>query len=142
MVAFLTVLQGGFTKYYCYFCLWDSSDTVVHYLKRDWPQLTKFSVGKNSFKLEPLLDQRKVMFPPIFLKLDLMKQFVTALNKESPVFKHLQDFFPNLSAVKVEATVFIGHKYKGLGVQGVSPKNSQGRREQHETALLQWFLAS
>ena len=105
-------LQGGFTKYPCYLCLWDSRDTVSHYLKRDWPQRTEFCVGKNNVKWEPLLDPKKVLFPPLHLKLGLMKQFVRALDKESPAFKYLQDFFPKLSAAKVEAGVFIGPQIK------------------------------
>ncbi|QQP55830.1 Uncharacterized protein FKW44_000284 [Caligus rogercresseyi] len=44
MLAFVMGLQGDFTKYPCYLCLWDSRDTVSHYLKRDWPQRTEFSV--------------------------------------------------------------------------------------------------
>ena len=56
-----------------------------------------------------------------------MKQFVRALDKESPAFKLLQDFFPKLSAAKVEASFFIGPRVKkSHGVQGVSQKNSQG----------------
>ncbi|XP_076036895.1 uncharacterized protein LOC143022524 [Oratosquilla oratoria] len=112
MLAFLMGLQGGFTKYPCYLCLWDSRDTVSHYLKRDWPQRTEFCVGKNNVKWEPLLDPKKVLFPPLHLKLGLMKQFVRVLDKESPAFKFLQDVFPKLSAAKVEAGVFIGPQIK------------------------------
>ena len=53
-----------------------------------------------------------------------MKQFIRALVKESSAFKHLQDFFPKLSAAKAEAGIYLywsGNK-KGHGVQGVSPK--------------------
>ncbi|XP_061433007.1 uncharacterized protein LOC133358637 [Lethenteron reissneri] len=35
MVAFLMGFQGGFTKFPCYLCLWDSRDTKVHYHRRD-----------------------------------------------------------------------------------------------------------
>ena len=30
MVAFLMGLQGGFTKFMCYLCLWDSRNTAIH----------------------------------------------------------------------------------------------------------------
>jgi hypothetical protein len=50
MLAFLMGLQGGFTKFPCYLCLWDSRDTKAHYHWRDWPQRTEFSVGKNIVK--------------------------------------------------------------------------------------------
>ncbi len=55
-----------------------------------------------------------------------MKQFVRALDKGSPAFNYLQDFFPKLSAAKVEAGVYIGPQIKkGHGVQGVSQKTDK-----------------
>ncbi|XP_061420717.1 uncharacterized protein LOC133350399 [Lethenteron reissneri] len=54
MVAFLMGLQGDFTKFPCYLCLWYSRDTKAHYYRRDWPQRTEFSVGRNNIKWEPL----------------------------------------------------------------------------------------
>lgn len=114
MVAFLMGLQGGFTKFPCYLCLWDSRNTKEHYHRRDWPQRTEFLVGKNNVKWEPLIDPRKVLMPPLHLKLGLMKQFVTALDKESAAFRYLQDFFPKLSEAKVKAGVFIGPQIKRI----------------------------
>ena len=37
MVVFLMGLQGGFTKFPCYLCNWDSRSTALHYKKRNWP---------------------------------------------------------------------------------------------------------
>src|ERR1700743_2140370 len=51
----------------------------------------------NNVKWEPLIDPRKVLVPPLHIKLGLIKQFVTALDKESAAFKYLQDLFPQLS---------------------------------------------
>ena len=34
-------LQGGFTKFPCFLCLWDSRDTEAHYRRRDWPERTE-----------------------------------------------------------------------------------------------------
>ena len=33
MIGFLLGLQGGFTKYSCFLCLWDSRATIDHYNK-------------------------------------------------------------------------------------------------------------
>ncbi|KAL6470805.1 hypothetical protein MHYP_G00219240 [Metynnis hypsauchen] len=54
MVSFLMGLQGGFTKYPCFICLWDSRDTKAHYHRRDWPQRTEFTVGKNNVKWDKI----------------------------------------------------------------------------------------
>ncbi|XP_061412427.1 uncharacterized protein LOC133345546 isoform X2 [Lethenteron reissneri] len=114
MVAFLMGLQGGFTKFPCYLCLWESRDTKAHYHRWNWPQRTEFSVGRNTVKWEPLVDPRKVLMPPLHIKLGLMKQFVRAVDKESAAFKYLQDFFPKLSEAKVLAGVFVGPQIKKI----------------------------
>lgn len=45
-------------------------------------------------QMEANMDTWKIFFPPLHLKLDLMKQFVTALDKGSAALKYLQYFFP------------------------------------------------
>jgi hypothetical protein len=106
--------QGGFTKFPCYLRLWDSRDTKAHYYWRDWPQRTKFSVGKNIVKLEPLVNPWKLLMPPLHIKVRLMKQFGTALDKESAAFEYLRDFFPKVSEGKVKAGVFVGPQIKKI----------------------------
>ncbi|XP_058889662.1 uncharacterized protein LOC131739473 [Acipenser ruthenus] len=86
----------------CYFCMVDPS------------KQTELSVGRNNVKWEPLVDPRKVLMPPLHIRLGLMKQFVRALDKESAAFKYLQDFFPKLSEAKVKAGVFVGPQIKKI----------------------------
>ncbi|KAL7877007.1 hypothetical protein SRHO_G00036500 [Serrasalmus rhombeus] len=73
-----------------------------------------FSVGKNNVKWEPLVDPRKVLMPPLHIKLGLIKQFVRALDKESRAFNYLQDLFPKLSEAKIKAGVFVGPQIKKI----------------------------
>src|SRR6218665_3992194 len=81
MVSFLMGLEGGFPKCPCFLCIWDSRDTKAHYHRKDWPQWTEFSVGKSNVKWEHLIEPHKVLMPPLLIKLGLIKQFVTALDK-------------------------------------------------------------
>ena len=60
------------------------------------------------------MDPRKVLMPPLHIKLGLMKQFGTALDKESAAFEYLRDFFPKLSEAKVKAGVFVGPQIKKI----------------------------
>ena len=46
------------------------------------------------------------------IKVGLIKQFVTAIDKESAAFKYLQDLFPQLSEAKVKIGTFIGPQIK------------------------------
>jgi hypothetical protein len=114
MVTFLMGLQGGNTKFPCYLCLWDSRDTKSHYIRQEWPQRTDFSVGRNNVKWGSLVDPTKILMPPLHIKLGLMKQFVTALDKEKAAFKYLQSLFPRLSEAKVSAGVFVGPQIKKI----------------------------
>ncbi|XP_061404361.1 uncharacterized protein LOC133340279 isoform X1 [Lethenteron reissneri] len=114
IVAFPMGFQGGLTKCPCYLCLWDSRDTKPHYHRQYWPQRTEFSVGRNNVKWEPLVDPRKVLMPPLHIKLGLLKQFVRSVDKESAAFKYLHDFFPKLSEAKVKAGVFVGPHIKKI----------------------------
>ncbi|KAL7851918.1 hypothetical protein SRHO_G00177030 [Serrasalmus rhombeus] len=69
---------------------------------------------QNNVKWEPLVDPRKVLMPPLHIKLGLIKQFVRALDKESRAFNYLQDLFPKLSEAKIKAGVFVGPQIKKI----------------------------
>ena len=52
--------------------------------------------------------------PQLHIKLGLIKQFVTALDKGSAAFKYLQVLFPKLSEAKVKAGIFVGPQIKKI----------------------------
>ena len=108
------VFHGSFKKLPCSLCLCGSCDITLHYHRKDWPQRTKFSVGKSNVKWERLIEPQKVLMPPLHIKLGLIKQFFTALDKESAAFKHLQVLFPELSEAKVKAGIFVGPQIKKI----------------------------
>ncbi|XP_076367346.1 uncharacterized protein LOC143255489 [Tachypleus tridentatus] len=114
IVPFLTGLQGGFTMSPCYLCLWDSRNTAAHYNRKYWPQRTEFYMRKHNVKCDPLVNLQKALFSPLHIKLGLMKQFITALDKKFAAFKYLRDFFPKLSEAKVKAGVFVGPQIKKI----------------------------
>ena len=108
MVAFLMSLQGGFTKLPYFLCLWDSRNTSLHYKVRNWPLRSSYDVGVHNVKLAPLVDAKKMLFPPLHIKLGLIKQFVKKMNPEGEAFKHIQELFPKLSQAKVKDGIFCG----------------------------------
>ncbi|KAL4706484.1 hypothetical protein ACJJTC_015682 [Scirpophaga incertulas] len=112
MVCFLTGMQGGYTKYSCYLCLWDSS--AAHYRQKHWPVRTVYEVGKCNIKWEAIVDLKTILMPPLHIKLGLIKQFVKALNHESEAFKYLKNFFPKLSEAKIKAGIFVGPQIKKI----------------------------
>ena len=114
MISFLMGLQGSFMKFSCFLCLWDSRDAKAHYHRTDWPQRTEFSLGKSNVKWVPLIESQKVLMPPLNIKLGLIKQFATALDKESAAFKYLQVLFPKLYEAKVKAGILVRPQIKKI----------------------------
>ena len=60
------------------------------------------------------MEPKKVLLPPLHIKLGLIKQFVKKLNPESDASKHIQELFLKLSEAKVKAGIFVGPPVKRL----------------------------
>ena len=114
VVALLLGLQGGYTKYPCFLCLWDSRADSQHYEQKDWPPRTSFLPGNHNVKAVPLVDPKKILLPPLHIKLGLMKNFVKALNKNGAAFKYLESKFPRISEGKLKAGIFVGPQIREL----------------------------
>ena len=68
-----------------------------------------FVTGEHNLKENPLVDMKKVLLPPLHIKIGLMKNFVKALHKNGAAFQHLSTVFPGLSAAKLKEGIFVGH---------------------------------
>ena len=55
-----------------------------------------------------------MLFPPLHVKLGLIKQFVKKRNPEGEAFKHIQELFPKLLEAKVKGGIFVGPQVKRL----------------------------
>ena len=89
MLNFLLGQQSGYTKHPCFLCLWDSRAKQQHWIKKCWPTRNALKVGEEKIIRESLVKREKIMLPPLRIKLDLMKQFVKALDKNGGCFKYL-----------------------------------------------------
>ena len=56
---------------------------------------------------KPLIKPNKVSPPPLYIKLELMKNFVKALVVKGPAFMYLCGKFPRLTFEKVKAVMCI-----------------------------------
>ncbi|QQP53101.1 Uncharacterized protein FKW44_005452 [Caligus rogercresseyi] len=119
MVNFLLGQQGGFTKFPCFLCHWDSRAREEHWVRKEWPKRTHMTVGEKNVIAEPLVDRSKIIFPPLHIKLGLMKQFVKALDKDGDCFKYICDAFPGLSIEKKKAGIFYGPQIRKLMKDGL-----------------------
>ena len=114
MVGFLLGLQGGYTKFPCFLCLWDSKARTEHWIKKDWPARSELIPGSLNVVPLPLVERSKIVFPPLHIKLGIMKQFVKALDKDGNCFKYICMKFPGLTVEKLKAGVFDGFQIRKL----------------------------
>ena len=101
-------IQGGYTKYPCFLCLWDSRADSQHFSKKDWPLREELNPGSHNVLSNPLVNSNKILLPPLHIKLGLMKNFVKAMDKDGNGFQFLQQMFPRISKEKLNAGIFDG----------------------------------
>ncbi|KYM93378.1 hypothetical protein ALC62_16020 [Cyphomyrmex costatus] len=114
IITILLGQQSGFTKFPCYLCLWDSRDREHHYKVKDWPARKSLTPGSHNVINESLVQRKKIILPPLHIKLGLMKQFVKSLDKTGKCFKYLHQIFPKYSDAKIKEGVFDGPQIRKL----------------------------
>jgi len=137
VIAILTGLQLGYTKYCCFLCLWDSRDRTHHYQRKDWPLRNVTLPGNSNIIHQPLVDRQSVILPPLHIKLGLMKQLVKALEKECVAFKYLGKKFPALSMAKIKEGVFVGPQIRDL----LNDNQFEETMDDHQLAAWRAFKA-
>lgn len=114
MLGFLLGMQGGYTKYSCFLCLWNSRADDQHYSKIHWPERQGLTPGAYNVKNKPLVPVSKVLLPPLHIKLGLAKQFVKSLDANGDAFLHIRFMFPKVSTAKIAGGIFIGPQIKQM----------------------------
>lgn len=102
MIAILTGMQTGYTKYMCFLCKWDSRATSSHYHVKYFEERKENIIGDLNVIHEPLVPKNKIIIPPLHIKLGMVKNFIKSLNTQGNAFKRIQTIFPKLSAAKVK----------------------------------------
>lgn len=108
VVALLMGLQAGNTKYPCFLCLWDSRARNAHYAQDNWPRRVVYVPQRENVQNQPLVDSKTIIFPPLHIKLGLIKQFTKTLPLDTAAMNRLKQMFPSLSIAKIKEGVFIG----------------------------------
>ena len=63
---------------------------------------------------DPLVDRDRIIFPPLYIKLGLIKQFTKALDKDGDWFTYLSQAFPRLTMEKLKAGIVDGPQIRQL----------------------------
>ena len=112
-LGLLLVMQQGYTKYCCFLCEWNSHDKKHRHILKDWSLWHPFTPRKMNISCKPLVNPQDVYLPPLHIKLQLMKVFVKALDREGQAFAYWRNKFPKLSEAKVQESLLV-HRYEGL----------------------------
>ncbi|GFX76801.1 uncharacterized protein TNCV_1952421 [Trichonephila clavipes] len=114
VISMLLGQQSGYTKFPCFLSEWDGRDRKQHYVKQTWSIRKALIYGVKNVERQSLVDPKKILFPPLHIKLELMKQFVKALDKKGECFKYICGQFPGLSNAKLKEGIFIGPDIRNL----------------------------
>ena len=109
-MCFLLGQQHWCTKYPCFLCMWYSRAREKHWIKTNWPRRSNLKPGDPKILHEPLVDRKKIIFPPLHIRLGLLKQFVKAFPTDGNCFKSIILRFSGLSIEKIKGNVFGGPK--------------------------------
>ena len=114
ILSILLGQQGGYSKYPCFLCLWDNRAKNEHWIREQWPKRNEFTVGEKNIFNKNLVSPDKVLLPPLYIKLRLMKQDVKSLDKSGKCFKYICQKVLFLSYEKLKAGVFDGPNIRQL----------------------------
>ena len=103
VVGIILGVQGGYTKYPCFLCLWDSCVDDQHYVRQEWPWKQGLKPGSRNVLFHSLVEPSKTLFPLVHMKLGLMKNFVKPLDRESRGFSFLHQKSQRKCMEKIKA---------------------------------------
>jgi hypothetical protein len=85
VIGLLLGLQKVYTKCPCFLFVWDSRARDKHWETVHWPEREQLLTGSKNVSNVSLVDREKILLPPLHIKLGIMKQFVKALDRNSPM---------------------------------------------------------
>jgi hypothetical protein len=94
--------QAGYTKYPYFMCEWDRSARSQRWQQKHWTPRTSLEPGSENILCKSLVDQNKILLPPLHIKLVIIKQFAKTLPNTGNCFKYLCKKFPHFSEAKLK----------------------------------------
>ena len=106
MVNFLLGQHGGYTKYPCFLCYWDSRADKNQWVRKEWLSRHRLIPGEKNVINEPLVDRKNIILPPLHIKLVIRNSFIKALDRDGNCFHYICSTFPTVSDEKKKAGIF------------------------------------
>ncbi|GFG35938.1 hypothetical protein Cfor_02909 [Coptotermes formosanus] len=109
VTGMLMGMQGGFAKFCCFLCLWNSRSTAEHYIKNDWEPRKNYGPGKDNGQHILLVNPMKTFLPPLHIKLGLIRCLVKAMSKAtSKGFQYSSKKISSISTAQLKEGIFVG----------------------------------
>ena len=96
--------------------MWNSRDREKHWTQKEWPIHETLDAVTPNIVHDPIVSREKVVFPPLHIKLGLIKQFMKALDSDGECFQHIVSAFPKLLFDKIKAGVLMDLRFVPLYV--------------------------
>lgn len=105
IVNILRCIKGGWPKYHCFICDWDTRMDIDHYSYRGWINRKEGYCRKLGMTDKPLVPINKIILPPLHIKLGIVSKFIQAVAERDVVYEQLRTVFPHLSETKIRAGI-------------------------------------
>ena len=69
-----------------FLCYWDSRAHKDHWVRKEWLSRHRLIPREKNVINEPLVDRKNIILPPLHIKLDIMKQFIKAHDRDGDCF--------------------------------------------------------
>ena len=113
-IGIILGLQGGYIKYPCFLCVWDSRADDQYYVRQEWSTRQGLKPGSHNVLSHPLVEPSKILLSSLHINFGLMKNFVKALDREGRGFASIHQQFQQKSMEKIKAGIFDGPQIREL----------------------------
>lgn len=105
VINILQGIKGGWPKFFCFICRWDTRAKVDHYTHVWDKRVCGMKDQSLDMLEEPLIKNTSdILLPPLHIKLGITKKFIEAVVLcNDDVFHCLKEIFPKLSDQKIKA---------------------------------------
>lgn len=105
VINILQGIKGGYPKYFCYLCCWNTRDKTVDHYSAKWEKRKPGLRTELGMIANPLIKNiDDILLPPLHIKLGIVKKFIEVVVKDdTEVYAFLKQTFPKLSDQKIKA---------------------------------------
>jgi hypothetical protein len=114
VIALLLGLQLRCTKFCCFLCEWDNTDTKYHFIHKQWAERESLIPAEKNIVNIPLINPENVYLPSLQSKLELIKNVFKTMDQNSAGFFNSKTKCPTMSDAKIKDGIILGLQIREL----------------------------